>query len=83
MSKFDEMYPNAQKGFNGGKIDHLPPVQKHGCEEGCSCEHKCICGEPTVWVNTTSMSYVCSTECNSKVWDSLFTAFIASQLIGG
>lgn len=85
MSKFNEMYPSATKGFRTMSHDNFPPVQKYECggkEAGCDGDHACICGEQCTWVNDTAMQFVCSTECNKKVWDNLFTAFVAGQLMG-
>lgn len=86
MPKFNELYPEATEGFKTKSFDNLPPVKKYVCKGeavGCDGDHACICGEQATWVNDTAMKYVCSTECNKKVWDNVVAMFIASQLMGG
>jgi hypothetical protein len=84
MATYDDIYPDAPKNFTANRHDKQPPVVKFDYAEAQDRDEdpKCICGARTSWVNPAAMQYVCSTECNTKIWDNLITAFVG-QLIAG
>jgi hypothetical protein len=85
MAKYDIIYPDAPKGFTSNRHEKMPPVVKFDYEEAQDRkeEPKCLCGERTSWVNPAVMEYVCSTECNTKAWNTAIATFIAKLISGG
>lgn len=85
MAKFDDLYPEALEGFISQKHDKLPVVMKlapRDLHDG-EGEHCCSsCGALTDWVNPTATKYICSTECNQKLWETLLSIYVAQQITG-
>lgn len=84
MATYDDIYPDAPKGFISNRHEKMPPVVRFDYKEADDRQEPpiCSCGAPTDWVNTTAMKFVCSTECNKKIWDALVTTFVAQQISG-
>jgi len=84
MATYDDIYPDAPKGFTSNRHGKQPPVVKFDYQEAQDRkeEPSCACGARTSWVNPAGMQYVCSVECNAKVWNALVGLFVA-QLISG
>jgi hypothetical protein len=84
MAKYDIIYPDSVKGFVSNRHDKQPPVLKFDYAEAQDRKEEpmCACGERTSWVNPSAMQYVCSTECNTKVWNALIANFVATQISG-
>lgn len=82
MAKFDDLYPDAPPDFVANRQNKFPPVVKWKPAEGDQEEdYVCACGEPTRWINATATQFVCSTECNEDLWNSLMTIFVAQQIM--